>query len=63
MSFRLGISCQIKDYQIKINIHDSKHLILSKYYLYDAPQIMDIFKKSVLDLDLGSGKLKSRNMV
>ena len=45
MSFRQGILCQIKEYQIKINKHDSEHLILSKYYLYGAPQIKDILKK------------------
>ena len=54
MSFRQGILCQIKECQIKIIKHDSEHLILSKYYLYGAPQIKDIKKKQpVLDMEFG----------
>ena len=58
MSFRQGILCQIKEYYFKINKHDSEHLILSKFYLYGAPQIMDIFKKSVLDMEFEQWQIK-----
>ena len=54
MSFKYRILCQIKQCQIKIKKHDSEHLILSKYYLYGAPQIKDFLKKSVLDIELGN---------
>ena len=49
--FQTRILCKIKEYRIKINKHNSEHLIPSKYYLYGAPQIKDIFKKSVLDME------------
>ena len=58
MCFRQRIFCQIKERQIKNNNHDAEHLILSKYYFYGAPQTKDILKKSVLDMEFGSGKLK-----
>ena len=48
----------MNEYQIKNNNHDAEHLILSKYYLYGAPPTKDILKKSVLDMEFGSDKLK-----
>ena len=44
---------KIKQCQNKINKHDSEHLILSKCYLYGASQIINILKKSVLDMEFG----------
>ena len=58
ISFRQGILCQIKQCQNKINKHDSEHLILSKYYLYKAPQIKNFKKKSVLDMEFEKWQIK-----
>ena len=55
--FRQGILCQIEQYQIKINKHDSEHLVLSKYYLYGAPQLKK-FNKSVLDIEFVKWQIK-----
>ena len=54
ISFRQGILCQIK-----INKHDSEHLILSKYYLYGAPQLKN-FNTSVLDIQFVKWQIKIR---
>ena len=51
MSFRQGPWCQVLQCQIKTNKHDSENLILSKYYLYDAPQTKSLKNKSVLDME------------
>ena len=59
ISFRQGILRQIKQCLIKINKHDSKHLILSKYYLYGVPQIKN-FNKSVLDTKFVKWQIKIR---
>ena len=58
MSFRPGILWQIKQCQIKVNKHDSEYLILLKYYLYGAPQIKNLFKKSVLDMEFAKWQIK-----
>ena len=53
--------CQIKQCQIKINKHDSEHLIFSKCYLYGAPRIMNFKNKSVLDIEFANYGLSARH--